>query len=55
MLSFENTLEFAQKMDEKDPLRTFRNEFIFPDFHKETIRYFTGNSLGLQPKKLPHI
>ena len=51
MLSFENTLEFAQKMDEKDPLRTFRNEFIFPDFHKETIRYFTGNSLGLQPKK----
>ncbi|MFN5911618.1 MAG: kynureninase [Bacteroidota bacterium] len=50
MSPFENTLEFAQKMDEQDPLRSFREQFHFPDFHKATVRYFTGNSLGLQPK-----
>lgn len=48
---FENTLDFAQKMDAQDPLRSFRSEFNFPNFHEKTVRYFTGNSLGLQPKK----
>lgn len=48
---FENTLDFAQKMDGQDPLRPFRSEFNFPTFHEKTVRYFTGNSLGLQPKK----
>jgi kynureninase len=51
MTPFKNSLAFAQKMDEKDPLRDFRNHFHFPTFHKNPIRYFTGNSLGLQPKK----
>lgn len=50
MSQFENTLDFARKMDEQDPLRSFRDKFHFPTFHKETVRYFTGNSLGLQPK-----
>jgi len=50
MISFENTLSFAKKMDKQDPLKEFRNRFLFPDFHANTIRYFTGNSLGLQPK-----
>ena len=50
MSHFENTLDFARKMDERDPLRSFRDKFHFPTFHKETVRYFTGNSLGLQPK-----
>jgi kynureninase len=48
---FQNTLEFAQQLDAQDPLASFRNEFNFPTFHDRTIRYFTGNSLGLQPKK----
>ena len=48
---FENSLDFAQKMDAQDPLRSFRSEFNFPSFHEKTVRYFTGNSLGLQPKK----
>lgn len=48
---FENSLDFAQKMDAQDPLRSFRSEFNFPTFHEKTVRYFTGNSLGLQPKK----
>ena len=51
MTTFENSLTFAQKMDANDPLKDFRNQFHFPTFHEKPIRYFTGNSLGLQPKK----
>lgn len=47
---FQNSLEFARSMDEKDPLRSFREKFLFPDFHENEVIYFTGNSLGLQPK-----
>jgi kynureninase len=50
MSNFENTLSFAQQMDEKDPLKSFRERFHLPNFHEKTVRYFTGNSLGLQPK-----
>ena len=50
MFSFENTLDFAKKMDSQDPLKEYRDCFLFPDFHENTVRYFTGNSLGLQPK-----
>ena len=49
-MKFENTLAFAQSMDQVDPLRSFRDKFHFPTFHKNGVRYFTGNSLGLQPK-----
>jgi kynureninase len=51
MMSFENSHAFALEMDAKDPLKAFRQKFIIPNFHKETVRYFTGNSLGLQPKE----
>lgn len=37
-------------MDAKDPLRGFREKFHFPTFHENEVVYFTGNSLGLQPK-----
>ena len=50
-MDFENSLEFAKEMDKNDPLRAFRDEFIFPSFGKEHPVYFTGNSLGLQPRK----
>jgi len=50
-MSYKNSLEFAREMDEKDPLRSFRNQFYFPDFHEKEVVYFTGNSLGLQPKR----
>lgn len=56
-MHFENSIEFAKEMDNNDPLRTFRDEFIIPTFGKEHPVYFTGNSLGLQPKKseaVPH-
>lgn len=50
MKDFENTLEFAQKLDRLDPLRAFRDKFYFPTFTKGEPIYYTGNSLGLQPK-----
>jgi kynureninase len=47
---FENTLEFAQKLDKEDPLNRFREKFYFPYINGKESIYFTGNSLGLQPK-----
>ncbi len=49
-VTFENSLAFAQRMDREDPLRAFRDEFIFPQHDGKPVIYFTGNSLGLQPK-----
>lgn len=46
---FQANLPFAQKMDEKDPLRSFRDQFLFPQHNGEPVIYFCGNSLGLQP------
>ena len=49
-VTFENSLAFAQRMDQQDPLRAFREEFLFPQHNGKPVIYFTGNSLGLQPK-----
>ena len=50
-LIYENTQEFAQKMDTEDPLALFQEEFNYPKNEKgEKLIYFCGNSLGLQPK-----
>lgn len=48
---FENTLHFAKTLDENNPLKHFRNEFIIPPHGDENAIYFLGNSLGLQPKR----
>ncbi|MCK0158462.1 kynureninase [Cellulophaga sp. F20128] len=50
-MQFKNTLAFAKELDEKDSLRNYRNEFHFPKINGEDAIYFTGNSLGLQPKR----
>lgn len=50
-MTFENTKEFAQKLDSQDKLNKYRDEFIFPKVNGEKVIYFTGNSLGLQPKR----
>lgn len=42
---------FAKKADELDPLKNYRNEFFIPQHEGNDTVYFTGNSLGLQPKK----
>jgi len=47
---FENTLEFAKKLDDKDVLKNFREQFYIPLINGKECIYFTGNSLGLQPK-----
>ncbi len=50
-MEFKNTLEFAQSLDAQDNLRSYRDEFIFPKINGKEVIYFTGNSLGLQPKR----
>ncbi|WHT40198.1 kynureninase [Myroides sp. mNGS23_01] len=50
-MKFENTLAFAQSLDAKDTLSNYRNEFNFPKVNGKQVIYFTGNSLGLQPKR----
>nr|WP_297310263.1 kynureninase [uncultured Flavobacterium sp.] len=47
---FENTREFAKNLDSQDPLAKYKEEFNFPKVDGEKAIYFTGNSLGLQPK-----
>jgi kynureninase len=47
---FKNTLDFAKKMDRTDPLKSFRSKFFIPQSKGKELIYFTGNSLGLQPK-----
>ena len=49
-MGFQNTLEFAQKLDAADALRKYRDSFHFPKVDGKQVIYFTGNSLGLQPK-----
>lgn len=47
----EFTLTEAQRLDAADPLRSYRERFHIPQHHDGTPTvYFTGNSLGLQPK-----
>ena len=50
-IEFESTEEFAIKMNSEDSLKHFREKFYIPKHTdgEETL-YFTGNSLGLQPK-----
>ena len=50
-MNFQNTREFAQSLDAQDELKNYRNEFIFPKVNGKQVIYFTGNSLGLQPKR----
>src|SRR4051812_15943247 len=47
---FSNSAAFAASMDEHDPLRSFREKFHVPQHAGKPVVYFTGNSLGLQPK-----
>ncbi len=51
-INFENSLAFAQSMDQKDPLRAMRAQYHIPkQTNGEDEIYLCGNSLGLQPKK----
>ena len=50
-MTFQNTREFAQQLDSQDELKQYRDEFLFPQHNGKKVIYFTGNSLGLQPKR----
>jgi kynureninase len=49
-MKFQNTLSFAKQLDRNDPLKSFRSKFHIPLVKGKPSIYFTGNSLGLQPK-----
>lgn len=51
-MKFESSLAFAKKLDQQDPLHSYRSKFLFPKVNGKTAIYFTGNSLGLQPKSV---
>ena len=42
--------DFARQQDDQDPLRGYRDKFHRPDFGRAHAVYFSGHSLGLQPK-----
>ena len=50
-MDFQNNLDFAKRLDDKDPLKHFREMFYIPIMYGKECIYFTGNSLGLQPKR----
>ncbi|WP_339649632.1 kynureninase [uncultured Salegentibacter sp.] len=49
-MQFQNTLEYARELDSQDKIASYRDKFIFPQHEGKNVIYFTGNSLGLQPK-----
>ena len=49
-MQFQATLEFAIAQDAADPLREYRERFHMPVLGTPDLVYFTGHSLGLQPK-----
>jgi kynureninase len=48
--AFQTGEDFAIAMDERDPLREFRQRFLFPKITGEDCVYLCGHSLGLQPE-----
>jgi kynureninase len=51
-MTYEYSEAFAQKMDQEDPLCSYREHFLFPKINGVEAIYFCGNSLGLQPKSV---
>ncbi|GAB4092324.1 kynureninase [Flaviaesturariibacter terrae] len=49
-MQYQNSLSFARAQDAADPLKQFRERFHIPQHNGQDTVYFTGNSLGLQPK-----
>lgn len=49
-MNYQNTQIFAKELDENDSLKDCREKFFIPLHKGKDCIYFTGNSLGLQPK-----
>lgn len=52
MVVDKSSIEYAKEQDQKDPLRAYREQFHIPVINGIETVYFTGNSLGLQPKSV---
>jgi len=52
MIEFKNTLCFAKELDKEDKISHYKKLFHFPKHNNKNVLYFTGNSLGLQPKSV---
>lgn len=50
MHNFEYSSSFAAQSDANDPLARYRDQYHIPVIDGKQVLYFTGNSLGLQPK-----
>ena len=51
-MTYQNTLQFAQQLDQEDDLKDFKNLFHLPIHEGKQQIYLCGNSLGLQPKSV---
>jgi kynureninase len=51
-ITYQYAEEFALEMDRTDPLRHFKELFLYPKINGKEAIYFCGNSLGLQPKSI---
>ncbi len=49
-MDYQISRDFAAQQDELDPLKGYRDKFHLPDLGREQSIYFSGHSLGLQPK-----
>jgi kynureninase len=48
--TYKNDLAFANSLDAADALKQYRSRYLMPQHEGHDVVYFTGNSLGLQPK-----
>jgi len=51
-MHYQNSLGLARGLDANDRLKKFRHQFYIPQYNGKDAIYFTGNSLGLQPKSV---
>ena len=49
-MDYQNSIAFANELDEADKLRDYRKLFFIPQHNNKDAVYLNGNSLGLQPK-----
>lgn len=50
MVAPKNSIQYAENLDQQDSLAKYRDRFFIPKVNDQECVYFTGNSLGLQPK-----
>lgn len=50
-MNYQNSLGLARGLDADDRIKKFRHQFHIPQYNGKDCVYFTGNSLGLQPRR----